>query len=48
VEAELVAQIRHKLGAGRFDQAFTAGSGLTRREAVAIIRDQRGAWTQTP
>ena len=47
VEAELVAQVRQKLGAGRFDQAFTAGSGLTQREAVAIVRDQRGARTQT-
>jgi predicted ATPase len=47
VEAELVAQLRQRLGAGRFDQAFTAGSGLTQREAVAIVRDQRGAGTQT-
>jgi ATP/maltotriose-dependent transcriptional regulator MalT len=42
-EAELVTQLRHRLGAGRFDQAFTAGSGLTQQEAVAIARDQRGA-----
>ena len=48
VEADLVAQVRQRLGAGRFDQAFTAGSGLTQREAVAmIVRDQRGARTQT-
>jgi predicted ATPase len=47
VEAELVAQLRHRLGAARFDQSFTAGSGLTQREAVAIVRDQRGATTQT-
>ncbi|HEY1343495.1 MAG TPA: DUF4062 domain-containing protein [Streptosporangiaceae bacterium] len=47
VEADLVAQLRQRLGAGRFDQAFTAGSGLTQREAVAIVRDQRGARTQT-
>jgi predicted ATPase len=47
VEAELVTQLRQRLGAGRFDQAFTAGSGLTQREAVAIVRDQRGARTQT-
>jgi predicted ATPase len=47
VEAELVAQVRQRLGAGRFDQAFTASSGLTQREAVAIVRDQRGARTQT-
>ena len=25
-----------------FDQAISAGSGLTQREAVAIVRDQRG------
>jgi predicted ATPase len=42
VEAELVTQLRQRLGAGRFEQAFTAGSGLTQREAVAIVRDQRG------
>ena len=48
VEADLVAQVRQRLGAERFDQAFTAGSGLTQREAVAmIIRDQRGARPQT-
>jgi predicted ATPase len=42
VEAELVAQVRQRLGADQFDQAFSAGSGLTQREAVAIVRDQRG------
>jgi tetratricopeptide (TPR) repeat protein len=42
VEADLVARVRHRLGASRFDQAFSAGSGLTQREAVAIVRDQRG------
>jgi tetratricopeptide (TPR) repeat protein len=47
VEAELVAQLRQRLGAGRFDQAFTAGSRLSQREAVAMVRDQRGARTQT-
>jgi hypothetical protein len=26
----------------RFDQAFSAGSGFTQREAVAIVRDQGG------
>ncbi|HTS99822.1 MAG TPA: hypothetical protein VMI33_24705, partial [Streptosporangiaceae bacterium] len=46
VEADLVAQLRQRLGTDRFDQAFTAGSGLTQREAVAIVRDQRGAGTQ--
>jgi Tetratricopeptide repeat len=42
VEAELVTQARQRLGAARFDQAFAAGSGLTQREAVAIVRDHRG------
>ena len=41
VESGLVARVRHRLGSSRFDQAFSAGSGLTQREAVAIIRDQR-------
>jgi predicted ATPase len=48
VEAELVARIRQRLGAARFDQAFSAGSGLTQQQAVAIVRDQRGTGTQTP
>ena len=47
VEAELVAQVRQALGAGRFDQVFTAGARLTQREAVAIVRDQRGGRTPT-
>ncbi len=47
VEAELVARLRQRLGADRFDQTFTAGSRLTQREAVAIVRDQRRASTQT-
>jgi len=42
VEADLVARVRHRLGGSRFDQAFSAGSGLTQQEAVAIVRDQRG------
>jgi tetratricopeptide (TPR) repeat protein len=46
VEGELVARVRHRLGGSRFDQAFSAGSGLTQREAVAIVRDQRR--TQAP
>ena len=47
VEAELVAQARQRLGAARFDRAFAAGSGLTQREVVAIVRDQRGKRTHT-
>jgi tetratricopeptide (TPR) repeat protein len=42
MEGELVARVRHKLGGSRLDQAFSAGSGHTQREAVAIARDQRG------
>jgi len=45
VEGELVAQVRHRLGDSRFDQAFSGGSGLTQQEAVAIVRDQRGTST---
>jgi hypothetical protein len=48
VEADLVAQVRHTLGAARFDRAFSAGSGLAQQQAVAIVRDQRGTGTQTP
>jgi predicted ATPase len=39
-EDEMVAQLRQKLGAERFDQAFSAGSGLSQREAVAAARNQ--------
>ena len=46
VEADLVAQVRQRLGGGQFDQAFSAGSGLTQQQAVAIVRDQRGTGTQ--
>ena len=46
VEADLVTRVRHRLGDSRFDQAFSAGSGLSQQEAVAIVRDQRG--TPTP
>ena len=48
LEAGLVAQVRRRLGAARFDQAFSAGSGLTQQQAVAIIRYQHGNGTQTP
>jgi predicted ATPase len=40
VEADMVDQVRRSLGAVQFDQAFSAGSGLTQRQAVAIVRDQ--------
>jgi predicted ATPase len=42
VEGELVARVRHRLGDSRFDQLISAGSRLTQREAVAIVRDERG------
>ena len=38
-EDEMVAQVRQKLGAEQFDQAFFAGSGLSQREAVAAARN---------
>jgi hypothetical protein len=47
-EDELVAQVRQTLGAARFDQAFSAGSRLTQRQAADIARDQPGTGTQTP
>jgi tetratricopeptide (TPR) repeat protein len=42
-EAELVAQARQALGAGRFDQVFAAGARLTQRAAVAAARDRHSA-----
>jgi tetratricopeptide (TPR) repeat protein len=48
VEADLVAQVRQRLGAARFDRAFSVGSGLAQQQAVAIVRDQRGTGNQTP
>jgi hypothetical protein len=44
-EAQMVAQIRQALEAGRFDEVFAAGARLSRREAVAAVRDRRGAGT---
>jgi tetratricopeptide (TPR) repeat protein len=37
MEGELVARVRRKLGGSRFDQAFSADSGLTQREAVCSL-----------
>ena len=48
VEADLVAQVRHTLGAAGFDQAFSAGSRLTQQQAVAIVQDQRATETPAP
>ena len=47
-DAEFVAQVRQRLGAARFDQAYSAGSGLTQQQAVASVRDQHSTGTQTP
>jgi len=41
-EAELVTEVRQMLGAERFDQAFSSGSGLSQREAVTAARSPRG------
>jgi hypothetical protein len=40
---EPIARAREALGADRFDQIFAAGSQLNQQQAVAAIRDQRGA-----
>jgi len=45
LEEELLAQIRQQLSAAQFDQAFSAGFGLTQQQAVEIARDQRGTGT---
>jgi predicted ATPase/class 3 adenylate cyclase len=42
-EAELVVQVRRALGADRFEEVFAAGARLTQQEAVAAVRDRRGA-----
>jgi predicted ATPase len=47
-ETELTAQLRQALGADQFAQAFSAGSRLNQREAVAAVRDRRGTGTKEP
>jgi tetratricopeptide (TPR) repeat protein len=44
-EAELTAQVRQALGADRFGQLSAAGARLTQQQAVAAVRDRRGAST---
>jgi hypothetical protein len=44
-KAELVAQLRQALEAAHFDEVFAAGVRLNQREAVAAVRDRRGADT---
>jgi len=41
-EAQLAARVRQALGDDWFSQAFAAGSRLTQREAVAVMRDRAG------
>jgi predicted ATPase len=48
LEADLLTRTRRRLGPGQFDQAFSAGSRLSQRQAVAVVRDQRGAGTPSP
>jgi hypothetical protein len=40
-----VTQVRGALGADRFEEVFATGVRLTLREAVAAVRDRRGAGT---
>jgi len=47
-EAEVVAQVRRALGADRFDQIYATGSQLSQQDAVAAVRDRRGAGTAAP
>jgi len=47
-EAALFAQVRQALGADRFDQVYAAGARLSQQEAVATVRDRRGAGSAAP
>ena len=42
-ETELVAEVREALGTSAFDQAFTAGSRLSRQQAAAAARENRSS-----
>jgi hypothetical protein len=44
-KAELVAQIRQTLGEDRFDEMFTAGTQLNRRQARAAALGRHGPGT---
>jgi predicted ATPase len=46
-EAELVTQVRQRLGADEFDQARSAGARLTRRQAVASVQGQQTSLVRT-
>jgi hypothetical protein len=43
-----VAQLRQALEADHSHEAFAAGARLNQREAVAAVRDRRGAGTAAP
>lgn len=47
-EATLVAKLRRRLGDSPFDQAFVAGSRLTQRQAVDLVRHRPDAGLQAP
>jgi hypothetical protein len=47
-EEKLLAQVRQTLDDSQFDQVFAAGSQLTQRQAVDIVRDETRTGTQTP
>jgi hypothetical protein len=47
-ENELVAQVRQALGPDQFDEPYATGSTLSQQEAVAAVRDRRGAGTAAP
>jgi hypothetical protein len=38
-DPELTTRVREALGAGRFDQVFAAGSGLSQRQAATAARE---------
>jgi hypothetical protein len=44
-EAQVVGQIRQALGADGFDQNYTAGTRLSRPQAIAAVRGQRSTST---
>jgi hypothetical protein len=46
-EAELLAQVGQALGS-QFDEPYAAGSRLSEQQAVAAVRDRRGAGTVAP
>jgi hypothetical protein len=47
-QAEVAAQVRGALGATRFEEVFAAGSRLTQRQAVAVVRHRPGASVTAP